>query len=277
MARLVAVALVDLVATVPPFVAGMAVAAIAIDEIHTVSVETVVSHAVIYVCLAVLSCKTYGADAEISSCSFISEAWKQSEVVHVVQRSIGAFQARGTVLARQRNAFRNVDFTHLSLKARVTQTSEIFDAILAGGPVETRVRFTVVDVVLAVLPCEAGIGAIALVAVDEIDAGASVEAGTGLAFVDVRLALKSRVARPAATVVLVDCIHTRGSIHAGLRRTFVDVLFTVDARVSWLTQAAVVVHPFFANASILTRLRQAFVHLNMTVISSVPWAAETLV
>lgn len=277
LARFVSIALVDFMTAVGTLISGMALAAVAVDQVNTLPMVAVVPNAVIDVILAISSIEATGADANISACSFIAEPGKQTKMVDIIERMVGTFKAGRPILAGRIITLRNVNVAGLSPVTWVANAGEVLDAIPTCGAMNTRIRFTVVNVVLAVTSRESSVVTVALVAIHKVHTDARVEAGYGLAFVNVGFALDTRVARLTDTFVLVNSIHTCCTILARFRGTLINIFLAVHTRVSRLAETAVVVDAFLACATVLTWLRQAFVHLNVAVGPRVSWPAEALV
>lgn len=107
----------------------------------------------------------------------------------------------------------NVRLTEASRVTGFALAPVLVDAVLALGAIATGVAEALVDVVLAVDTCRS-LGTDALVAVDEVLAGAPVLAGRRGTLVDLRLAQKSRVSCVAHASEGVVPVQT-GSLSTG--------------------------------------------------------------
>lgn len=101
-------------------------------------------------------------------------------------------EARSIVLTRRGRTLVYVGFAVLSSVAFPTLARIVLDLVDTSGVVFALIGLAVVDVELAVLAFEAGVGTVAAVRVDTVQALSVVETGLGLAIVDVYFAAYSR-------------------------------------------------------------------------------------
>ena len=130
----------------------------------------------------------------------------------------------------------------MAVQARETRaalTSVGVDIVMTSCAVQARIGSTLVDIGLAEISSEP-IDTNALVAVDSIDAGSSIEAGILFAIVCVQEAISSLKSGSAFTSVRSLSVDTSRSVSARLVCALVDVLVTVAPGPSQGTRATVI-------------------------------------
>ena len=129
-------------------------------------------------------------------------------------------------MARSRLALLDVLLAVLGRVARGAVAAVVIDQVDAGGVVTARSHLALVDINLTGLTSEAGVLTVAGEHVDAVRALPSVEAGCGLAVVNVELAVPALIARGAGAAVVVDLVQAGGAIQAGRPLALINVGFT---------------------------------------------------
>ena len=143
-----------------------------------------------------LTFKSWETFAEVTGGVFVSEARRKQnpdalgqlgQQGLVVQPQVRPLVAGPVVLAGHGLALLDVGLAVPAREPVPARAVVVVDFVGAGGVVATRRLSTLVDVHLAVVPHEAGVGAVAGVHVDAVVANALVQAGVRVAVVNVHL------------------------------------------------------------------------------------------
>lgn len=143
-------------------------------------------------------------------------------------------------------AFIDVVLTILSGKSRVTDATIVTAQVLAF-PVDAWRACTFIDVGCAFFSCKS-CGAFTRVLHDAVDACCVVLALVLQAVVYVLLAVGATEAKWACAFVLVDLVATLTAVQAGVGVALVDLFLAVDTLPAWLAEAPVLVHSVGAGA-----------------------------
>lgn len=140
------------------------------------------------------------------------------------------------------------------------------------GRKDILVRRAGIQLVLAV---SAGVRQLAnaFVIVHEVDAGATVLAGSVGAIVDVGLAVGAGITGQTLAAVAIQMILARSAVLARIRAALVDVRLASLAAVTGQTMADELIHSVLASAAVQARRTRALVHIAQT--SGIVVAART--
>ena len=190
--------------------------------------------------LPVLNCKTLiltiisiRTETLASRCFVVAEATREIrldlswQLIRVlIQSRVGILVARSVVPAGRIQTVRDVLGAVLPVISRPAVAVVVVDQVDAGGVVAAGRHLALVDVHLAGLAGEAGVLAVAGEHVDAVRALPSVQTRGRLAVVNVELAVAALVAGGAGAAVVVDLVQAGGAIEAGRALALVDVRLT---------------------------------------------------
>lgn len=162
-----------------------------------------------------------------------------------------------------RLAFVKVDFAVHAHVAGMTQAGVLLNSVLAGSTVFARHRIAVINVILTVHAFKAGVGAVTLVSIYQVDTFSLVQTWRRQTLVCVDFAVHPLVTRHTLAQVHIVKILAGCAILARTGLAFIYVRQTPGTFKSWSTCTAVVVSDIATISSVMASRR---IRKNVTVI-----------